>query len=307
MSFADTSQTQFSFVPETTLGTTPASPAWQKFRITSESLIYNISNTTSSEIRPDADVSDLIQTGASAEGDFSFELSYGAEFDTLFEHALRGAFASSRLDAGTARKSLSFEKKFEVGSPDEFLRFEGCRISSLDLSITSNSVITGTASIMGLSSSVATSEETGATYTDGNAKDVMAAPDVASITVGDTSGTIYFTDLSFSVNNNVGAQNAVGSLNAVGIRYGLREVTGKMTAYFDALAQQIYDDFVAGTEASLSFDATDGTNTYTFHFPRIKYQSGQVVAGGNSQDVFAEITWQGLFDSAEGTSVYIEN
>lgn len=307
MTFANTSETQFALVEETTLGTTPASPSWKKFRITSESLIYDITNTTSSEIRPDVDVSDLIQTGASASGDFSFELSYGSEFDTLFEHALRGAFVSSRLDGGTSKKSLSLEKKFEVGSPDEFLRFEGCRIGSLELNVQANSIITGSASIMGLSSSVATSEESGATYTDANTNDVMAAPDVASITVGSTSGTIYFTDLSWSLNNNVAAQNAVGSLNAVGIRYGLREITGSMTAYFDALSQQMYDDFVAGTEASLTYQMTDGTNTYTVTFPRIKYQSGRVVAGGNNEDVFAEMAFQALYDSSEGTSIYIEN
>lgn len=307
MAFANTSETQFALVEETTLGTTPASPSWQKFRITNESLIYDISNTTSNEIRPDVDISDLIQTGAQAAGDFGFELSYGSEFDTLFEHALRGAFASSRLDGGTAKKSLSFEKKFEVGSPDEFLRFEGCRIGSFELNVQANNIITGVASIMGLSSSVATSELSGATYADPNTNDVMGAPDVASITVGSTSGTIYFTDLSFSINNNLRAQNAVSSLAAVGIGYGLREVTGSMTAYFDAISQQMYDDFVAGAEASLSFQMTDGTNTYTVTFPRIKYQSGQVVAGGNNEDVFAAMTFQGLYDSVEGTSIYITN
>ena len=305
--FANTSETQFALVEESTLGTTPSSPSWQLFRITSEGLEYDINNTTSSEIRPDADISDLIQTGASATGDFSFELSYGSEFDTLFEHALRGAFTSSRLDGGTAKKSLSFEKKFEVGSPDEFLRFEGCRVGNLSLNVTSNSIITGSASIMGLSSSVGTAEESGATYTDANSNDIMAAPDVANITVGDTSGTIFFTDLSFQLNNNLRAQNAVGKLNAVGIGYGLREVTGTMTAYFDALSQQMYDDFVAGTEASISFEATDGTNTYTFTIPRIKYQTGRVVAGGNNEDVLAEMSFQGLYDSAEGTSIYLEN
>lgn len=307
MSFANTSETQFALVEESTLGTIPASPTWQNFRITSESLVYDINNTTSSEIRPDVDVSDLIQTGASASGDFSFELSYGSEFDTLFEHALRGTFSSSRLDGGTAKKSLAFEKKFEVGSPDEYLRFEGCRIGNLSLNVQANSIITGTASIMGLSSSVATSELSGATYTDANSNDVMGAPDVANITVGDTSGTIFFTDLSLTLNNNLRAQNAVGNLNAVGIGYGLREVTGNMTAYFDSLSQQIYNDFVAGTEASISFDLTDGANTYTITIPRIKYQSGRVVAGGNNQDVFAEMAFQGLYDSAEGTSIYIEN
>jgi hypothetical protein len=305
--FANTSETTFAFVPETTLGTTPTSPSFQKLRITSEGLDYNINNTTSNEIRPDADISDLIQVGANVTGDFSFELSYGSEFDTIFEHALRGAFASSRLDAGTDKKSLTFEKTFEVGSPDEYFRFEGCRVGQLSMSVQANSVITGTVSVNGLSSSNTTSELSGATYTDGNTNDVMAAPDAANITVGSTSGTLYFTDLSFQVNNNLRQQNAIGSLAAVGIGYGIREVTGSMTAYFDATSGQMYDDFVAGTEASLSFELSDGTNTYTVNFPRIKYQSGRVVAGGNNQDVLVEMQFQALYDSTEQTSIYLNN
>src|SRR5690606_15567028 len=110
MAFANTSQTQVAFVEESTWGTTPTTPTFQLLRITSESLVHNIENVTSNEIRPDADVADLIQTGASATGDFGFELSYGTDFSTLFEHALRGSFVSSRLDAGTDRKSFTFEK-----------------------------------------------------------------------------------------------------------------------------------------------------------------------------------------------------
>jgi len=307
MSFADSSELDFAFVEESTLGTTPASPTWQKLRITSESLEYAIQNETSNEIRPDADLSDLIQVGANVSGDFGFELTYGSEFDTVFEHLLRGTFSSSRLDGGTARKSMSFEKKFEVGSPDEYLRFTGCRLGQLSLNVQANSIITGTVNVQGLASTVGTSELSGATYTNANTNDVMSAPDVANITVGSTSGTIYFTDLSFSLNNNLRPQNAVGSLAAVGIGYGMREVTGTMNAYFDGLSSQMYDDFVSGTAASLSFEATDGTNTYTFTLPNIKYETGRVVAGGNSQDVMAEMSFRALYDSAEATSIYIEN
>lgn len=307
MAFADTSELQLAFVAENTWATTPSNPSFNKLRVTSESLTHNIQNVTSNEIRPDADVSDLIQVGASAEGDFGFELSHGSEFDTLFEHALRGTFSSSRLDAGTAKKSMTLEKMFEVGSPDEFLRFEGCRIGNLNLNFRAQEIITGTISVMGKQGTTAQAELSGATYADANTNDVMAAPDVASISIGGVSGSIFLIQLSLQIGNNLRAQNALANLNAIGIGYGQRDVTGSMEVYFDSVSRQIYDDFVNGTAASLSWQASDGTNTYTFTLPNIKYSTGSVPTPGNNQDVFIQADFRALFDSTEQTSVYIEN
>ena len=85
---ADSSQTQLYFVEETTWGTTPAA-ALKELRFTGESLGFNIETVTSNEIRADRQVSDLIQTNASASGAVNFELSYGA-YDELIAAALFG-------------------------------------------------------------------------------------------------------------------------------------------------------------------------------------------------------------------------
>jgi len=306
--FANTSEVDFAFVPETTFGTTPTDPGFQRLRLTSESLTPTIDNTTSNEIRSDADISDLVQTGASAGGDLGFELSYGSEFDTIFEHALRGSFNTSTLTAGTDKKSLTAEKKFVLdASNDYFLRYTGARVGSLSLNMSSGSIITGS---IGLQTIDETSDDailTNATYTDANTNDVMAAPDVASISIGSITGDVFLTDLSLNINNNLRNQNAIGNLFSVGIGYGLREITGSMTVYFNSDTKQIYDNFVAGTESSLSFELTDGTNTYTINLPRVKYVSGNVTAGGNNQDVFAEMQFQALYDSGAGTSIEVTN
>ena len=305
---ANTSQTDFAFVPETTFGTTPTDPAFQRVRITSESFSGNIETTTTNEIRPDATVSDLIQTGANAGGEIGFELSYGSEFDTLFEHALRGTFSTNTLSAGTEKKSMTIEVKYTLGDGSSYYkRYRGARVSSLSLQVSAGSIITGTIGFQALDESTDTSALTGATYTDANTNDVMGAPDAANLTVGNVAQTVYFTDLSLQVTSNLRNQNAVGNLYSVGIGYGIREVTTSETVFFDTNSKQMYDDFVGGTEASLSFDATDGTNTYNFNLPRIKYSSGQVVAGGNNQDLLAELSAQGLLDSGTSTDIQITN
>lgn len=82
----DTNRTGLSYIAETTWGSTP-SAALTNLRFTGESFSYNITNTQSTEIRNDRQISDIIQTGADCSGGFNFELSY-SEYDTLFKAAL---------------------------------------------------------------------------------------------------------------------------------------------------------------------------------------------------------------------------
>jgi hypothetical protein len=62
----------------------------QLLRYTSESLSYDITSTSSQEIRSDRATADLIQTGASTSGGFNFELS-ATTFDDFFAGALYSA------------------------------------------------------------------------------------------------------------------------------------------------------------------------------------------------------------------------
>lgn len=307
MAFADSSQTQVAFVEESTfLAGTPATPTWQKVRVTGESLNKNIENTTSNEIRPDADVSDLIQTGSNVGGDLNLELTFGAsDTDTLFEHALRGSFATNVLKGGVEKKSLSIEKLFETGTTDQYHRFAGCVANTMSLNVQAQSVLTGSVGFMGLSGTTGTAALSGATYNAANTNDVQTAIDVASISVGGATSSIYYTDMSISLTNNCRYQQAVGSLPAVGIGYGRREITGTLNAYFED--GDLYEEFVAGNASSLTFATTDGTNTYTFTLPKIKYSSGSVTAGGNNQDVMVSLQFQALYDSTAGCAIKIEN
>jgi len=94
MSIADSSETRLSYVNEATWNTTPATPAFQNIRMTDEDFAKEKATGVSNEIRPDAEVADLVRLGVSASGGFGFELSHG-DFDTLFEHILRGTFAAA--------------------------------------------------------------------------------------------------------------------------------------------------------------------------------------------------------------------
>ena len=91
--FATSNRLGLAYVAETTPGTTPATPAFQNLRFTSESLNYNSEFTVSEEIRSDRMTPDTIQTASSAGGDISGEWSYGS-YDDFIEGAMFEAWTA---------------------------------------------------------------------------------------------------------------------------------------------------------------------------------------------------------------------
>lgn len=302
----DASSTRLSFVEETTFGQTPSTPTMQRMRFTSEDLDYAIENTTSNEITTVAGVSDLIQTGASVTGTVSFELSYGSDTDILLEHALRSDFASSVLSAGNDCKSMTWEKDFETGSPNEFLRLYGCRAGDLSLTVQAGGIITGSFGVLGLGAVPANAGVSGGSYNSANSNQVMTAIDVANISMGSFGADIYYTDLSINLTNNLRVKNAIGSLPAIDIGYGRREITINTTVYFSTETSAMLDAYIAGSEFALSYRLTDGTNNYDIAFPRCKFIGGVTPkAPGNDADVMIEGQIQALIDSSTGTDMTI--
>lgn len=313
MTYANSSETELSFVEESVWGTTPSTPTFERARMTGEGLVYDIQTTTSDEIDPNADVTDEVQVGASASGEVNFELSFGATFDKLLEHALRGSFVVGtpaddleELKAGTDKKSLTIEKVFNLGGSDAYSRFSGMVANSLSLTVEQQAIVSGSISFLGKGEATATSAIAGSTYNAASAGKPMAAPDVASIAVGGVGGSVFYSSLSFTLNNNCEIQSAIGEKDAVGVRYGRREIEGNMSAYFDANTVALYDQFVNGAESSISFDLVDDQgDTYTILFPRVRFTTGRRVAGGNNEDVIAEMGFRALLDPTEGCSIKI--
>lgn len=91
MSFGDSNRVKLAFVEESSFGVTPTSATFKEVRLTSESLSHTKQTVVSEELRSDRMRSDVIEVGASAEGEIQFELSFNS-FNDLFEAALQGTF-----------------------------------------------------------------------------------------------------------------------------------------------------------------------------------------------------------------------
>ncbi|MAR56001.1 MAG: hypothetical protein CMM93_02355 [Rickettsiales bacterium] len=304
MTIAESSQTRVAYIREATPGVTPATPAFKELRYTGESFKHDRQNTTSNEMRPDRNVTDLTQTAGGASGGFNFELSYEA-FDDFFEAALCGAWATNKVINGTAKYTHTFEKTYEQGATDTYLRYTGMEAGTLSIRLEAGGLATGSLSFTGLGGSSDDAPITGATYADAPTNEVMSAGfDFADLAItGVTSPKV--TRIELQIANNMRQQRALGSVNAVGIGKGRCVVTGTATLYFEN--KEAYDLFLNGTAADLTFTlGGEDELQYIFNIPKLKFSDADVPASGNDQDIVITLPFQGLYDAGIGATIEIE-
>jgi len=295
----DSSQTRLAYVEESTYGTTPATPTLLEARFTGEGLNANIETVTSNEIRADRNVTDVIQTGQNAGGSVDFELSYGS-FDDWLESLMFNTWATNVLKNGNTQKSFSLEKTFEAGGTDQYHRFTGAVANSMNLSIQAGQIVTGSFDFLAQGAATAQAAIAGSSYTAPNTNDVInAATNFAALAVTGVSAP-ELTALNLSITNNLRQQRKIGSLDSKGLGTGRFEVTGDFTAYFEN--QEVYDLFLANTATDLSFQLGGvSSKKYTFEMDKIKFESGEITAGGNDQDILANMTFRALYEGNDNT------
>lgn len=295
----DSSQTRLAYIAESTYGTTPSTPTLLEQRFTSEDLNANFQNITSDEIRDDRNVSDLVQVGSNAGGPVNFELSY-ASFDAWLESLMFSTWSTNVLKNGNTQKSFTLEKTFEAGATDQYHRFTGAVVNSMSLAIQAQQIVTGSFDFLAKGSSSAQAAIAGSSYTATNTNPVIsAASNFAALAITGVTGP-ELTALNLNVTNNLRQQQVIGSTEARGLGTGRFEVTGDLTAYFEN--EELYELFLAGSAADLTFELGGAsTSKYEFVIGNLKFETGKVVAGGNDQDVLAQMTFRGLFDGTDNT------
>lgn len=295
----DSSQTRLASIVEVTYGTTPATPTFLEQRFTDEGLNANFENITSNEIRSDRNVADLVQVGSNAGGPVNFELSYGS-FDEWLESLMFNTWSTNVLKNGNTQKSFTLEKTFEAGATDQYHRFTGAVANSMSLAMQSQQIVTGSFDFLAKAATTAQAAIAGSSYTAVNANDVInAASNFASLAITGVTGP-ELTTLNLNITNNLRQQQVIGSVDSRGIGTGRFEVTGDLTAYFEN--EELFDIFMAGTATDLTFKLGGASSkNYVFNIANLKFETGEVIAGGNDQDVMAQMTFRGLYDGTDNT------
>lgn len=309
---ATTDRVALRYVKESTFGTVPTNPAFKEIRYKGESLNYAIKNVMSEEIRPDRNTTDLIRVSSDTTGDIQFELSF-LSFDDFIEGALCSSFSApvsnlSTIKNGTDQISFAIQKHFQDMQTPVFQTFTGVRVGGLALDFKTGQILTGSFSLMGLGATTSTVQITGATVSSspGSAENVMnAVTDLIEIQENGVASTMVIRSMSLNLNNNLRAQDAIGSLNHIGVALGKLEVTGNIEIYFTDLVA--YNRFTSGTAFALSFKVNDATGDYyKFTLPAVKYETGQVVSGGQNQDLVLQATWRAIYDPVTACTIQID-
>lgn len=266
---AQGSQTGLRLIEEATYGTTPTTPTMTPIRNNGGNGIQvSRSTIVSDEMRTDRQIPDVSLGNFDASLEIPVEFIYGA-FDDLLESAFFAEWVTGTPDTlknGTTLKSFSIEEAQTDISV--FKLMTGAAVNRLSLSIQPDSTVSGTFNLRGKNVVVAAA----------TAADTVAAANTnspiesfnATIKIdGATAGYVVGLDLTLA--NSLEPKFVVGSKQALRMRYGRCNVTGSLNISFED--DTYLDMWLNGTEMALSFELTDGTNTYTFDVPRIKFTS----------------------------------
>lgn len=297
MTIATGSRHSMAYVPEVAYGTTPATPAFKMIRHNGTTLALSKTVYTSAELRADRQITDLRHGTRKVGGNITSELSGGA-FDDFMAAAMGGAWTTGVLKAGTTRQSFTIERNFaDIG---QYLRYTGVELDGFDITVKAEGIVPIVFTVMGQDQASATAPVTGATY--------AAAPtnrpyDGFSGTIKEGGTTIaVLTEVKLTLKNNMAEVYVVGSPDTLEPSIGKSAVTGTVTAYFQDAS--LLDKFVNETESSIEFTLTDGTNSYDFLIPRVKY-TGAPPNVSSDKPITLAMPFSALLDSVTGTNLQI--
>lgn len=292
------SEVRLAIIEEAAWGTTPATPAFQNLRMTSESLQPAKTTVRSNEIRPDRNVVDEIMVGRAVAGNVGFELSYGT-FDSLIQSLMYSSWVTNVIKNGAASgTSFTAERTVPLpGGGNDYHRFLGLVANTMTLNISAGAIVTGEFGLMGKYGGRGGTIIAGATYTAANQNRILnAVNNFAALTVSGVSPSPRIRSLTLSATNNIRRQDEVGNLDAAGMAPGRFELTGSIQAYFEN--GNLLQSFLDHDDLSLSFIIGDTPGQrYRVTIPTIVLTGDPGAnATSNDDDVMQTLNFTAVLD-----------
>ncbi|MEG2266415.1 MAG: phage tail tube protein [Acinetobacter sp.] len=213
--------------------------------------------------------------------------------------------AGERLINGVKESSYLIQKFIQDADTPTYLNYHGMRVNTVNFSVSVGAIVTGSFSFIGLNSEAVETQYTGSTINPPSTTDPMSSvSDIMDVMIDDLP-VGCFNSLTVAINNSLRGQDCVGKLGHVGIAFGSLEVTGNISLYFRN--KYDYDKYVNSEYGSISFRFEDNArNAYVLTIPRMKYETGSIVAGGKDQDLMFEGTYRAQADPATNSMIIID-
>jgi len=301
---ADSSRHALYIIPEATYGTTPATPAFLRVRITGTTLGLSKDSLISEELRSDRQIVDHQFGVKQIGGDISMELTADQQLRTLMEAALMDTWETNILKAGTIRRAFSILRHFEdVPALDKkYLLYRGCEVNTMSLTNSANDRLGLTFGFVGQSQAVSSVSQPAGSTLGVAGTDSMMTGLLGAVNEGGSPISIV-TEANFTLENGLEIRPVIGSDTTLFPSVGRSNVSGQVTAYFENAA--LLDKFIAGGTSSLSFVCNDvADKAFTFLFPKIKYTGGQPDVSGQGSVTIA-LPFQALYDTVTATNLRV--
>ncbi len=207
---------------------------------------------------------------------------------------------------GTTFQSFTIEKRY-TDLVNEFAYLRGMAIDTMNLNVQRGAIITGGFGFMGVRETSGTATLAASTNAASTTDVMNGVDDVVNFMENYAAGANDFdiTSFSLSLQNNLRALTQVGSLGAVEMGTGTVNVTGTVQAYFRTKA--IFDRYLnfGSTSLALITQRTGTTGGWVVDLPRVKFTSGQRVAGGLNQDIIADLQFTAFRNPTEDATIRV--
>lgn len=298
MGLAVNGNTEVAYIAEVTAGTTPATPAFKRFRATGESGKPERKYVYSSELNGKRGQKTFAVASAHGSGGLDFEFT-DETLDDLLESALRNAWATDVLIDANTPKAFTVQTKFESGATDIFKRLTGAEVNTLSLNIRAAEKVEGSASFLALNGDFANTAIAGATYVDGNVEPILVGANVGNITLNAlTFDTL--TALTLNLNNSMRTRHTLnGQLSPHSLGAGTLEVTGSATLYLNEVVYNMLRAGADGTATGLTFEIgkTVGKKT-RFEMPNVVLEAPDASSPNTEGDVMVTFNFRALQSTA---------
>lgn len=294
---ADGSQHAAYAIVETVYGTTPAMPTMAAIRHTEFDVGLDKDTLQSAEIRSDRNVTDLRLGQNKCGGPFGMEIVN----DSLFEDFLSAVFcdewAAGVLVNGVDRKSFSFLRHFgDLGAGNKpYHLMGGLEFGSCEIKIPTSGIATATFDTIGQTYVLGEAPPTGATL---SAPTTTSPMDTFTGAVQEGGAPIaVITEANIKFDNSMDRKFVIGSRNTLRPSRGRFSASGNITCYYESAS--MLDKFLNGTASSLSLQLSNGTESFTFYLPNIKYTGGRVSVKDEGP-ITLNMPFQAIYDGTTG-------
>lgn len=299
MTYASGSAHGLRYVKETVFNVTPTTPTMQDIGYTSCDLKLSRGSFQSNTIRSDGQIEDITLGSDEITNGFGFEFNYG-DYDDILAGVLDGEWDADILKCGQTPSSFTFERHFGDIAKDAV--YTGCKIDTFNLSVQTESIITGSFGIVGAGyvpfSGTPLDPDPLATTGNPRFNAFTGTIKEGGVTIGVVSGIDLTLAMSRVLDRTIFSGRTASNVNR-----GRANLTGTLTAFFEN--ETLFNKFANDTYSSLEFTIGDGVSkSYTFLIPRLKYTDADVSVDSEGS-IEMSMPFQSLLDTTEATNLVI--